>query len=678
MAGLALLGALVASSPQLFTTDAFAFWLLTALVVLGELRPLRILRRGTEGEITPSTAFAFALLIAQGTAAAVVALALGSLLTDLVRRKALRKACFNSAQYVLSLAAAGGVLALLSGLPRAGAGDPFTVGELPAIVLAGGLFFVLNTFFVATVIALVQNMRVWTYFTRDFVFQASTGGMLLGLSPIIVIAMEFSPLLLPLLGLPLLAVHRGGQQALASEHQALHDALTGLPNRVLFGERIEQALRRSASSGTTTAVLVMDLDGFKEVNDTLGHHHGDLLLQEVGPRLEGLLRAGDTVARLGGDEFAIVLPEVPDPEYALAIAGRVLRALEPPFDVGGLTLELGASIGVTCHPQDGTDADVGAVLRRADIAMYAAKTGRTGIERFAPERDRRTPERLTLASELRGALEQGQLTLHYQPQVSLGDGVIDGVEALVRWEHPARGTVAPSEFIPIAERTGLIEPLTEHVLDSAMRQASAWRGLGLELSVAVNLSARSLVDHSFPDLVGAVIGRWGLPADTLTLEVTESMVMADPVRAMAVLERLSELGLDISLDDFGTGYSSLDRLRRMPVDELKIDRSFVTKMAVDQGDAVIVRSTIDLAHNLGLRVVAEGVECAPVWQRLAELGCDQAQGYYVSRPLPADEFLRWVESASASFRPRGALDLSAGAGEPPRLRALPGGPAVAS
>jgi diguanylate cyclase (GGDEF)-like protein len=430
------------------------------------------------------------------------------------------------------------------------------------------------------------------------------------------------------------------RQAAASQHQALHDPLTGLPNRELFGDRVEQAIRASDRGLQPAALLLLDLDRFKDVNDTLGHHHGDLLLGEVAARLTGTLRAVDTVARLGGDEFAVLLPDA-SADGAAAVAQKVRTALHQPLTLDGVGLDLDASVGIAVYPDHGGDA--AELLQHADVAMYAAKQTHAGFVVYDPAVDQHSPRRLALLGGLRRALERDELVLHYQPKADLHTGQVLGAEALVRWQHPAHGLLGPGEFIPLAERTGLIHPLTRWVLDTALRQAAAWRQAGHHLSIAVNVSTRSLLDREFPDHVAERLAAWQVPAASLVLEVTESAVMADPALALEVLSRLHALGVGLALDDFGTGYSSMAYLKALPVDELKVDRSFVGQMATSSSDAVIVRSTIDLGHNLGLHVVAEGVENQATWEELAALGCDTAQGYHLGRPMPAAELERWLQ-----------------------------------
>jgi diguanylate cyclase (GGDEF)-like protein len=405
-------------------------------------------------------------------------------------------------------------------------------------------------------------------------------------------------------------------------HQALHDALTGLPNRALLHRRADRDLR----GDDPAAMLLIDLDRFKEVNDTLGHDYGDALLVEVSERLSSALRREDTLARLGGDEFAVLVAGAPDRAAVIDVATRLQDALRHPFALRGVAVELEASIGVALYPEHGTS--MGRLLQRADVAMYDAKRGRHGVATYTADRDPYSADRLGLLAELRAAIERDELVLHYQPKVSLESGELVGVEALVRWQHPVRGLLFPDAFIPLAERTGAVADLTRWVVDRALAECR-----GLDQPVAVNLAAANIVDVTLPAAIGAALERHDVPAERLVCEISEHTVMADPVRATAVLEGLRDLGVGLSLDDFGTGHSSLSYLKRLPLDEVKIDRSFVAGMTDDENDAVIVRSTIDLARNLGLRVVAEGVESGEIMDALRELRCDVAQGYFISRPM---------------------------------------------
>ncbi|MGH2753014.1 MAG: putative bifunctional diguanylate cyclase/phosphodiesterase [Actinomycetota bacterium] len=436
------------------------------------------------------------------------------------------------------------------------------------------------------------------------------------------------------------------KQADESEHQALHDALTGLPNRLLLRDRIHQAILSARREKKSVGVLLMDLDRFKEINDTLGHHHGDAVLQQIGPRLRAVLRESDTLARLGGDEFAIVLPHVPDPAAAIHVVDKLRRALAEPFAIQDLTLEVDACVGIALFPEHGEDVDT--LIQRADVAMYLAKGARSGCEIYTPSKDHHSASRLALLGELRSAIESGELVLHYQPKVDVQSREVTSVEALVRWQHPMRGLISPDDFVPLAEHTGLIGELTSDVICQALVQCRRWMDQGIEVGVAVNLSMRNLLDNKFPDEVAELLEVWDVPASMLTLEVTESTIMADPMRVLHIVSRLSDMGVEMSIDDFGTGYSSLAHLKRLPVAEIKIDRSFVRSMDTSASDAAIVRSTIDLAHNLGRRVVAEGVESEETLRRLAALGCDTAQGFYFGEPRAAAEMTPLLPASSAS------------------------------
>lgn len=424
------------------------------------------------------------------------------------------------------------------------------------------------------------------------------------------------------------------RQAQRDKWMAGHDELTGLPNRTLFLDLTEDATARARRSGETVSVLLVDLDRFKEVNDTLGHEVGDGLLERVAARLESIVRDGDTVGRLAGDEFAVLVTHTEGPSGALKVAARFLNSFSAPFDVDGVLLEIGASIGVACYPEHSPDPSE--LLQRADVAMHRAKSALRGdVTLYDPSFDEHSPEQLALYGELRRGIED-ELVLHYQPKVALDTGRVVAVEALVRWQNPGRGLMFPDQFIGIAEQTGLIRPLTERVLDLALAQVAEWAHEGLQLGVSVNVSARSLIDDGLAQQVLQALQRHGLPPSVLELELTESSMMQDPGRALKVLHGLRSAGIAISVDDYGTGHSSLAYLRSLPVSRLKIDKSFVMEMATASEDEVIVRSTIELARNLGLAVVAEGVENQAALDMLRDLGCDAAQGFYLSRPCPAE------------------------------------------
>jgi diguanylate cyclase (GGDEF)-like protein len=426
-----------------------------------------------------------------------------------------------------------------------------------------------------------------------------------------------------------------------SRRQAVTDELTGLANRRSLHRRLEEALAASRRTGASAGLLVLDLDRFKELNDTLGHHAGDMLLAQLGPRLRDALADGEVAGRLGGDEFAVVVGTGATSAGLADAAARLHRALAGALLVEGISLHARASIGGALLPEHCDDA--AALLRCADVAMYQAKQAGTGYELYRPERDVNSRDRLRLLEELRTGLGRGELVVHYQPKCRVGDGAVVGVEALIRWEHAERGLLRPAAFLGPAEEAGLMRDITRAVLEQALVRLAAWSRDGIELGVAVNLAMPNLLDSRLPDDVAELLASSGTPADRLTLEITEDIAMTDPARVLDVLGRLRALGVHLSLDDFGAGSASFAHLRRLPVEELKVDRSFVSRMTGDRGDGAIVRATIGLAHDLGLRVVAEGVEDAETWEALRRLGCDEAQGYLLSRPLPPDALRAWLD-----------------------------------
>ncbi|MDA0229150.1 MAG: EAL domain-containing protein [Proteobacteria bacterium] len=437
------------------------------------------------------------------------------------------------------------------------------------------------------------------------------------------------------------------------EYQAVHDALTGLPNRALLNDRLEHDLHLAKRENKPLAILPLDLDCFKEVNDTLGHHIGDLLLKMVAERLTVPLRDTDTIARFGGDEFAILLPAVSDQYQAQAVARRIIESLKSPFLLDKIELEVGVSVGIAMYPEH---AETPArLIQAADVAMYMAKKAGTGLAEYDADKDRSSVRQLTVTGDLRQAIEGNELAIVFQPKIDLATGRAAGGEVLSRWVHPEHGFISPDEFIELAEQTGLIRSLTVWMFNTALRSLSEWQRLGLGMAMSVNISARNLHERDLPEVIEGLVNEWKIDREFLTLEITESAIMIDPEQAMSTIQRLDELGMRLSIDDFGTGYSSLSYLKRLPVDELKIDKTFVMNMTEDKSDEVIVRSTIDLAHNLGLKVVAEGVEEAAHAKRLKELGCELGQGYYFARPMPIAEFTTWLEESPWGY---GATDIT--------------------
>jgi diguanylate cyclase (GGDEF)-like protein len=443
--------------------------------------------------------------------------------------------------------------------------------------------------------------------------------------------------------------------------RATTDELTGLANRERFRARLGERIAAARAGEEKFGVMLCDLDRFKEINDTLGHHFGDEMLRDLGPRLAEAVGPDGLVARLGGDEFAVLPGEdTADPDELEAIARRLMACVQQPVGVDELLLEVGVSIGISRFPRDGEDPH--SLLRSADVAMYAAKEAHSGCKVYAAALDRHSVRKLSVLSEFRRALDSDEIVVFYQPIMHMDGNRIHGAEALVRWQHPELGLLPPSDFMPIVEQTGLIGPMTSHVLERAAAQCASWRQAGHALTVSVNLSVRNLLDPDLAAMISDLLNVYRLTPSALELEITESMLMSDPDRSLVTLSRLSELGVGLSVDDYGTGYSSLANLRRLPIDELKIDRSFVSPMLSDESDLIIVRSTINLGHDLGLTVVAEGVEDEATLHRLEALGCDLAQGYHFSKPLPAEAFNKWIGLTLARpERPFGPAERAAAA-----------------
>lgn len=431
------------------------------------------------------------------------------------------------------------------------------------------------------------------------------------------------------------------------EYQAMHDDLTSLPNRAMLAKELEVSLEKAKANTEPMALLLLDLDRFKEVNDTLGHHVGDALLRNAAQRLTKLVEGPCTFARLGGDEFAILLPTPCDIEKARGVAETLSEALEHPFEFAGLSLEIGGSIGIALYPYHANDET--RLLQCADVAMYMAKKAQTRIAVYDSGQDLNSVRHLALTGQLRKAIENHELFFAYQPKIDLSSGKVYGAEALARWNHPVHGFIPPDEFITQAEHTGLIEPLTKWCIDTAISQAAEWKRAGTEIVVAINLSPRALHLDELPKMLEESLDRYDVPPRLVTLEITESGIMHDTESALRIIEHFSALGVHLSIDDFGTGYSSLAILKQLPVNELKIDKSFVMQMTENKDDVVIVRSTIDLAHNLGLKVVAEGIESADHVSILTELGCDTGQGFFISKPVPTDDFWAWLKARDAQL-----------------------------
>ncbi|MEQ4719056.1 EAL domain-containing protein [Nonomuraea sp. B19D2] len=631
------------------------FWVLSVLVILGELRPVMVSSATTVGGTYPSTMFTFAVLLHFGLPVAVLMQAVAVAMNGVVTRKSWHRVMFNIAQSTLALTAAAVVLGLFGIVPSPAAPWVPGGGDLAAIALAGVAYFATRATLVCGAVALHERRSIARVLKVTVGPQALVYVGLLGLAPLVVVVMEHSPGLVPLFVAPLTAVYFTATLSMRRDHQAMHDELTGLPNRKMLIVSTEEALAE-ARQDERVGLFLLDLDRFKEVNDTMGHPVGDRLLQMVAHRLTHSVRPGDVVARLGGDEFAVLLPSIRDAHAAREVAARLRAALTEPVRLEGMTFDVDGSVGIALYPDHAPDFEL--LLQRADVAMYLAKEGRTGVELYQPDKDRNSPERLNLLGDLRRAIDNRELRLHYQPKVSLETGAVQGVEALLRWHHPVHGSIAPSEFVPLAEQSYLMRPLTAHVIEAALEQAARWWHAGMRVPISVNISARDLLDSALPERLEEGLAEHGLPPGAIQLEVTERILTGDQAYTQETIKALATLGVPLALDDFGTGYSSLIRLQRLAVSEVKIDASFVRRIAESEDDDRIVRSIVDLVRSLGLRSVAEGVESDEVAMRLAEMGCDMGQGWLFGRPMPAADATVWLrEHAGAgpgieySYRP---------------------------
>jgi diguanylate cyclase len=604
-------------------------------LVLAELRPTSWLGMQDGGEFTASWTFALALLYVGQPPVAMATMAGCSLVVELGRRKPLIRAAFNAGQVACSLAIGAACFHVLTDLDAIHAAGWANARWLTAALAAAAATFLANMLFTCIVVALHQRVPIGPVVRSSIGVNVMMDGLLLALAPVFAVIALRSLVLVPLLLATVWTIHHSATVALRSRHEATHDLLTDLPNRREFDEQVSIAMEASARRGDRLAVVQLDLNGFKAINDRLGHQYGDLVLRTVAERLVGVKRSSDLVARLGGDEFAILIRQVDDPDAAERTTRRFHDAVTPTMTIEGLPLTVGGSFGVAVYPEHGDDA--ASLLHNADMAMYRAKSGGLGVCLFDAAEQRTRPVRASLLSELGVAIEQDQLFLMYQPRVDLRSGRVTGVEALLRWHHPRLGVVQPASFVVQAERSDLIGPLTARVCRLAAAQCAAWRRAGLDLSVSVNASARNLGDIRFPDLIEAVLAEHRLEPGSFELEITEHTMMSEPDRMADVLTRLRSIGVSISVDDFGTGYSSLSSLRDLTIDHVKIDRSFVSGLPGRADDLTIVRSVIELAHNLGLGTVAEGVERVEELETLRQLGCDAVQGYLFAPPAAAKD-----------------------------------------
>jgi diguanylate cyclase (GGDEF)-like protein len=630
------------------------FWLMAVLAVVADARPFTPSRLRQISPVCPSICFTFAIMLAWGFTAAVLVQAAAVASYGLRMGHRPWRAAFNAGQYTLAFAVASGLL-------RASGVGMFTPGSHPSWFAAGvtlvaaSAFFAVNYLLVSVAVWLRFGGGWWRLLRRTAPYEALSTGALLLLAPVLAAAAHASGALIPFILVPLYAVNRMASLSAEQEQQARSDPLTGLANRkallievdnqlAVHAERnAEVAAGRAEGMAAQLALLVLDLDRFKHVNDALGHEVGDRLLVEVSRRISAAVRPGDLVARLGGDEFAVLAPGLGDGTDARLLGERITVALREPVSLDGLPLDVSGSIGVAVYPDHGDD--FATLLRHADVAMYDAKSRGDVIAVYAAESDHNSPERLSLLADLRHALEDpdgDEVAFYYQPQVELHTGEVIGVEALLRWHHPARGPVDPEELIRVAEHSGVMRLVTLRVVDDVVAQLAKWRANGVQLRAAINVSVRDLHTGEIVDRLANRLAHHGIGADQVQLEITEGALMADPRRVLATLRRLDRLGVALSLDDFGTGYSSMQHLRRLPLAEVKIDRSFVLGMTADPDDEAIVRSIIELSGALGLRVVAEGVEDEATWRRLVDAGCHVAQGWYYARPMPADQLVSWL------------------------------------
>jgi len=660
---IAVSAAPLAGLPADLSDLPLAFWVMAGLALLCDTRPFTPPGHRQSATVFPSICFTFAILLAWGLGPAIAVQAVTIAVAAWRLAFSLRQAAFTIAQHVLALAAADAVIRLLGGHTPVSESLSWRLQwtDVAAIATAAAAWIAVKRGIAAIDRRLGLGGQWWTAAQPGLGFELlSTGGLLL-LAPVLVAAAHASPALVPVVLVPLYAVYRMARIAAEQEQLARVDPLTGLANRkALLAEVADQVPVHAAAAAKGAgrhhlALLILDLDRFKHVNDALGHAVGDRLLIEVGNRLLAAVRPGDVVARLGGDEFAILATRLDGAADAQRLADQVVAALAEPVTIDGLPLDVGASIGIALYPDHGED--FATLLRHADIAMYEAKQRGDTSALYAPDADHNSRERLSLLADLRRTLDPsvppgdtsgiGEITMYYQPQVRIDTGEVVGVEALLRWHHPERGLIDPEEVIRIAEQSAVMRLLTYRVIDDVVEQLAKWAAAGLHLRAALNVSVRDLHTGEIADRIADRLARYAVPPHQLQLEITEGALMADPRRVLATIARLDRIGVKIALDDFGTGYSSLQHLRRLPLAEVKVDRSFVLGMALDGDDAAIVRSIIDLSRALGLRVVAEGVEDEPTWRLLHAAGCHVAQGWFYARPMPADELATWL----ARYRP---------------------------
>jgi diguanylate cyclase (GGDEF)-like protein len=638
------------------------FWLVAMLIVVGQIWPIVIPgRSGTESPVASLT-FSFAALLFWGFPVAILLRVAATVAVSAAQRKAPHRIAFNAAQLTLSTAAAWLGLEVTGIHPSPSHPWHLSGQQLPEVLLAAAAYFAVNYLVVGIAIALHSRSPLLRTLAASLPYHAFVNLVLLATAPLVAVVMGVgSAWLVALFSLPLAAIYINAAMSVQREHQAHHDELTGLSNRKLLIKRTDEALVQAAITGSRAGFLLLDLDRFKEVNDTLGHPVGDRLLRIVANRLTHSVRPGDIVARLGGDEFAVLLPSVREVSAAREVAARLRASLAEPIRLDGMSFDIEASCGIALYPDDATGFEV--LMQHADVAMYLAKERRSGVERYVADSDRNSPARLALLGDLRRGLDRSELELHFQPKVQLADRQTVGMEALVRWQHPVRGLVTPDEFIPLVQQSYLMRDLTFQVVEMALAQAATWWHDGMPVQLSLNVAARDLLDLGLADTISRGLERHDLPPEALLLEINERVLTSEPAHAVTTAEALAALGIGLSLDDFGTGYSSLVRLKSLPVSEVKIDSSFIGRLLDSADDEVIVQSIVDLVRALGIRSVAEGVESAEVASALRVMGCVAAQGWFFSKPLNPASATAWLAEHGAQGPRPAQLPAGHGAGD---------------
>ncbi|QVQ51619.1 EAL domain-containing protein [Spiractinospora alimapuensis] len=616
-------------------------WVLLGLVIIGELRPISTTHQLVSSTAPTSLPFSFALVIAVGLPAAALVQTIATAAVGAARGVGPHRIGFTVAQYTLGFGVADAVLRLLEPSAASFMWVPETWADLLAVAAAAATYFVV-TLLIGDCGEAMHLRQPLTHVLRAGLGQrVFTASVLLSLAPLVAVTMAWSVWLVPLFLFPLAALHSSAILSVKREHQANHDELTGLANRKLLNARAEAALQEARRLDHLVGLLLLDLDRFKEVNDTLGHPTGDRLLRAVAHRLTQSVRPGDLVARLGGDEFAVLLPHVRDSLSAREVAARLRVALAEPIRLEGMDFDLEASVGIALYPEHAADFEL--LLQRADVAMYVAKTRRTGVESYSAQKDHNSAARLSLFSELRRALVEDELEMLYQPTLGLAENRPVGLEALVRWRHPRRGLLRPEEFITLVEQSYVVRSFTQEILNQTLPQVARWWREGLRVPVAINFCARELLDPTLPDVIAAGLRRHSVPPEAIRLEISERILVTEHAAVLPNLLALSHMGLHLTLDDFGTGHFTLSQLPGLPINEVKIDGSLVGRIADATGGHAIVVSVVDLLGTLGMRVVAEGVEDVRVADALRDIGCYAAQGDFFSHPLAASEVRHWMD-----------------------------------